>query len=146
AASAGETLVYLLEGSTALAMFGIADVVRPESAEAVRQLQRRGVRVAMLTGDSHAVAEHVAGQPGISAVFAEVLSGEKADVVARLQAEGAKRVAMVGDGVNDAPALAKADLGIAIGAGTDVAIESAGIVLAGSDPRGVADTIALSRA
>jgi Cu2+-exporting ATPase len=146
AAAAGETLVYLLDGSAPLAMFGIADVVRPESAEAVTRLKRRGVRVAMLTGDSHAVAEHVASQLGIDEVFAEVLPGEKADVVARLQAEGAKRVAMVGDGINDAPALAKADLGIAIGAGTDVAIESAGIVLAGSDPRGVADAIQLSRA
>jgi Cu2+-exporting ATPase len=127
-------------------MFGIADVVRRESAEAVRELQKRGVRVAMLTGDSHAVAQHVADQLGITEVFAEVLPADKADVVAKLQAEGAKRVAMVGDGINDAPALVRADLGIAIGAGTDVAIESAGIVLASSDPRGVADTIALSRA
>lgn len=142
----GETLVYLLEGDRALAMFGISDVVRPESAEAVRLLRERGVRVAMLTGDSHAVAGHVAAQLGIDEVFAEVLPGEKADVVAKLQAEGAKRVAMVGDGINDAPALVRADLGIAIGAGTDVAIESAGVVLAGSDPRGVADTITLSRA
>jgi Cu2+-exporting ATPase len=146
ASAAGETLVYLLDGDTPLAMFGIADVVRSESAEAVRELQKRGVRVAMLTGDSHAVAQHVADQLGITEVFAEVLPADKADVVAKLQAEGAKRVAMVGDGINDAPALVRADLGIAIGAGTDVAIESAGIVLAGSDPRGVADTIALSRA
>ena len=100
----------------------------------------------MLTGDSHEVADHVAKQLGIDEVFAEVLPGQKADVVARLQQEGAKRVAMVGDGINDAPALARADLGIAIGAGTDVAIESAGVVLASSDPRGVADTITLSRA
>jgi Cu2+-exporting ATPase len=142
----GETLVYLVEGDRALAMFGVSDVVRPESAEAVALLKNRGVRVAMLTGDSHAVAEHVAAQLGIDEVFAEVLPGEKADVVARLQAEGAKRVAMVGDGINDAPALVRADLGIAIGAGTDVAIESAGVVLASSDPRGVADTITLSRA
>lgn len=146
AEAAGETVVYLLEGDTALALFGIADVIRPESAEAVRLLAARGVRVAMLTGDSHAVAQHVAGRLGITEVFAEVLPGEKADVVAKLQAEGAQRVAMVGDGVNDAPALARADLGIAIGAGTDVAIESAGVVLASSDPRGVADTITLSRA
>jgi Cu2+-exporting ATPase len=146
AEAAGETVVYLLEGDAVLTMFGIADVIRPESAEAVRLLAARGVRVAMLTGDSHAVANHVAGQLGITEVFAEVLPGDKADVVAKLQAEGAKRVAMVGDGVNDAPALARADLGIAIGAGTDVAIESAGVVLASSDPRGVADTITLSRA
>lgn len=144
--AAGETLVYLLEGDRALAMFGISDVVRPESAEAVALLRERGVRVAMLTGDSRAVADHVAAQLGIDEVFADVLPGDKADVVAKLQAEGAKRVAMVGDGINDAPALARADLGIAIGAGTDVAIESAGVVLASSDPRGVADTITLSRA
>jgi Cu2+-exporting ATPase len=144
--AAGETLVYLLDGDRALAMFGISDVVRPESAEAVALLRQRGVRVAMLTGDSRAVAEHIAGQLGIDEVFADVLPGDKADVVATLQAEGAKRVAMVGDGINDAPALARADLGIAIGAGTDVAIESAGVVLASSDPRGVADTITLSRA
>ncbi|MGE3193764.1 MAG: copper-translocating P-type ATPase [Microbacteriaceae bacterium] len=144
--AAGETLVYLLEGDRALAMFGISDVVRPESAEAVALLRERGVRVAMLTGDSRAVADHVAAKLGIDEVFADVLPGDKADVVAKLQAEGAKRVAMVGDGINDAPALARADLGIAIGAGTDVAIESAGVVLASSDPRGVADTITLSRA
>jgi Cu2+-exporting ATPase len=144
--ASGETLVYLLEGERALAMFGISDVVRPESAEAVALLRQRGVRVAMLTGDSRAVADHVAAQLGIDEVFADVLPGDKADVVATLQAEGAKRVAMVGDGINDAPALVRADLGIAIGAGTDVAIESAGVVLASSDPRGVADTITLSRA
>jgi Cu2+-exporting ATPase len=142
----GSTIVYLIDGTQALGMFALADVVRPESAEAVSLLRKMGVRVAMLTGDSHEVANHVAAQLGIDEVFAEVLPGEKADVVARLQQEGAKRVAMVGDGINDAPALARADLGIAIGAGTDVAIESAGVVLASSDPRGVADTITLSRA
>lgn len=144
----GHTLVYLLDdvADSALALFRISDVVRPESAEAVVMLVRRGVRVAMLTGDSRAVASHVAEQLGITEVFAEVLPGEKSDVVARLQNGGAARVAMVGDGVNDAPALARADVGIAIGAGTDVAIESAGIVLASSDPRGVADTLTLSRA
>jgi Cu2+-exporting ATPase len=144
--SAGSTIVYLIDGDRALGMFALADVVRPESKEAVALLREKGVRVAMLTGDSHEVANHVAAQLGIDEVFAEVLPGEKADVVARLQQEGAKRVAMVGDGINDAPALARADLGIAIGAGTDVAIESAGVVLASSDPRGVADTITLSRA
>ena len=142
----GQTLVYLLDGETPLAMFGLSDVVRPESAEAVRLLRDKGARVTMLTGDSHAVAEHVAAQLGIDEVFAEVLPGEKEAVVAKLQADGAKRVAMVGDGINDAPALVRADVGMAIGAGTDVAIESAGVVLASSDPRGVADTITLSRA
>lgn len=146
AGAEGSTVVYLIDGERALAVFALADVVRPESAEAVALLRERGVRVAMLTGDSHEVADHVAKQLGIDEVFAEVLPGQKADVVARLQQEGAKRVAMVGDGINDAPALARADLGIAIGAGTDVAIESAGVVLASSDPRGVADTITLSRA
>jgi Cu2+-exporting ATPase len=126
-------------------MLALADVVRPESAEAVRTLRDRGIRVAMLTGDSRAVAEAVAAQLGIREVIAEVLPGDKAGAVARLQQDGS-RVAMVGDGVNDAPALAQADVGIAIGAGTDVAIESAGIVLASSDPRGVAKAVALSRA
>ena len=100
----------------------------------------------MMTGDSHAVADWVAAELGIDEVYAEVLPEQKAATVARIQNGGMHRVAMVGDGVNDAPALATADLGIAIGAGTDVAIESAGIVLASSDPRGVADAIALSRA
>ena len=144
--SAGSTVVHLLEGDRALGLFALRDVVRPESEEAVALLRDRGIRVAMLTGDSHDVAEVVAKTLGITEVFAEVLPGEKSAVVARLQQEGAKRVAMVGDGINDAPALAQADLGIAIGAGTDVAIESAGVVLASSDPRGVADTVTLSRA
>ena len=146
AGEAGAAVVHLLDGDRVRGLFELADVVRPESAEAVRLLRDRGIRVAMLTGDSHAVAQHVARELGIDEVFAEVLPGEKSEVVARLQAEGATRVAMVGDGINDAPALARADLGIAIGAGTDVAIESAGVVLASSDPRGVADTVALSRA
>ena len=154
----GATLVYLIDetdtggqqGGHVLGMFALADTVRPESVEAVALLKKRGIRVAMLTGDAHAVADWVAAKLGITEVFAEVLPGQKSDVVARLQAGGAagrsRRVAMVGDGVNDAPALARADVGIAIGAGTDVAIESAGIVLASSDPRGVVDTITLSRA
>jgi Cu2+-exporting ATPase len=150
-ATEGATLVYLLDETEsahphALGMFALGDTVRPESAEAVALLTRRGVRVAMLTGDSHEVANWVAAKLGITEVFAEVLPGQKSEVVAKLQAEGSKRVAMVGDGVNDAPALTRADVGIAIGAGTDVAIESADVVLASSDPRGVADTITLSRA
>jgi Cu2+-exporting ATPase len=143
--SGGATVVYVLDGSGVLGLVALADVLRPESAEAVAELKRRGVRVAMLTGDSKAVGDWVAGQLGIDEVHAEVLPGGKTDVVRALQARGA-RVAMVGDGVNDAPALTQADVGIAIGAGTDVAIESAGIVLASSDPRSVVDVLILSRA
>jgi Cu2+-exporting ATPase len=141
----GKTVVFVLDGEEVLGLIALADVIRPESAEAVSLLQRRGVRVAMLTGDSHAVGNWVAHRLGITEVFAEVLPAQKADVVADLQ-KGGTRVAMVGDGVNDAPALARADIGIAIGAGTDVAIESAGVVLASSDPRAVADVLTLSRA
>jgi Cu2+-exporting ATPase len=150
----GATLVYLVDETDAaphvLGMFALADTVRPESVEAVALLKKRGIRVAMLTGDSHQVAQVVAARLGITEVFAEVLPGQKSEIVAKLQlgdATGhAAKVAMVGDGVNDAPALARADVGIAIGAGTDVAIESAGIVLASSDPRGAVDAITLSRA
>tara|TARA_B100000749_G_scaffold78849_3_gene59559 strand:- start:5032 stop:7164 length:2133 start_codon:yes stop_codon:yes gene_type:complete len=145
-AAKGHTLVYLAEGDQVLGLFALADAVREESAEAVKLLKQRRIRVAMMTGDSHAVADWVAAELGIDEVYAEVLPEQKAATVARIQNGGMHRVAMVGDGVNDAPALATADLGIAIGAGTDVAIESAGIVLASSDPRGVADAIALSRA
>ena len=142
----GSTVVHLLEGDRALASFALADVVRPESAEAVAALQKRGVRVAMLTGDAHEVAHHVAAQLGITEVFAEVLPAQKSATVEKLQEGGIHRVAMVGDGVNDAPALARADVGIAIGAGTAVAIDSAGVVLASDDPRGVVDILTLSRA
>jgi Cu2+-exporting ATPase len=145
AAAAGQTVVHVLRGDQVSGMIALADVIRPESREAVRSLRERGVRVAMLTGDSRAVADAVARELGIDEVFAEVLPGDKSGTVARLQSDGS-RVAMVGDGVNDAPALAQADVGIAIGAGTDVAIESAGVVLASSDPRGVSAVIALSRA
>jgi Cu2+-exporting ATPase len=145
AADAGRTIVYVVDGDTVLGMVALADVVREESAEAVTALRKRGIRVAMLTGDSREVADSVASRLGIEEVFAEVLPGQKAEVVKQLQSGGTV-VAMVGDGVNDAPALAQADIGIAIGAGTDVAIESAGIVLASSDPRGVAKALMLSRA
>lgn len=145
AAEAGKSIVYVVDGDEVLGMIALADVVREESAEAVSALRKRGIRVAMLTGDSREVGNSVAAQLGIEEVFAEVLPGQKADVVKSLQAGGTV-VAMVGDGVNDAPALAQADIGIAIGAGTDVAIESAGIVLASSDPRGVAKALTLSRA
>jgi Cu2+-exporting ATPase len=145
ASAEGKTVVYVLRDETPLGLVVIADVIRPESAAAVAGLKTRGVRVAMLTGDSREVAGWVGSQLGIDEIFSEVLPAEKSQVVERLQAGGAK-VAMVGDGVNDAPALARADVGIAIGAGTDVAIESAGIILASSDPRGVADVLKLSRA
>jgi P-type Cu2+ transporter len=145
AAVAGKTVVYLLRDDDVLGLIALADVVRPESVAAVAALRKRGVRVAMLTGDTHEVAQWVGVQLGIDEIFSEVLPADKSQVVERLQAGGAK-VAMVGDGVNDAPALARADVGIAIGAGTDVAIESAGIILASSDPRGVADILKLSRA
>ncbi|MBB5632564.1 Cu2+-exporting ATPase [Cryobacterium mesophilum] len=145
AADAGKSIVYVVDGDDVLGMIALADVVREESAEAVSALRKRGIRVAMLTGDSREVGNSVAAQLGIEEVFAEVLPGQKAEVVRNLQAGGTV-VAMVGDGVNDAPALAQADIGIAIGAGTDVAIESAGIVLASSDPRGVAKALMLSRA
>ncbi|MGN9911359.1 HAD-IC family P-type ATPase [Phytohabitans sp. LJ34] len=124
----------------------LEDEVRPEARDAIAQLRREGVRkIAMITGDARAVAESVGDKLGLDEVFAEVLPADKDSAVAGLQERG-HRVAMVGDGVNDAPALARADVGIAIGAGTDVAIESAGVVLASSDPRGVTGVIRLSRA
>lgn len=141
----GKTVIYVVEGKTVLGAIMLADVIREESKEAVQSLQRSGKRVAMLTGDSKGVAAWVARELGIDEYFAEVLPENKAEVVRKLQADGS-RVAMVGDGVNDAPALTQANVGIAIGAGTDVAIESAGIVLASSDPRGVAKIVRLSRA
>ena len=119
--------------------------MRPESREAVQRLHERGIEVVMLTGDARAVAEAVARELGIDTVFAQVLPEEKAAKIKELQAQG-KRVAMVGDGVNDAPALVTADVGIAIGAGTDVAVEAGDIVLVRSDPRDVPRIIALSRA
>jgi Cu2+-exporting ATPase len=145
ASDAGMTAVLVMDDHEVLGLVSLSDVVRPESAEAVAALQSNGVRVVMLTGDSRGVAQWVGDRLGITELFTDVLPGDKAAVVSRLQ-EGGTRVAMVGDGVNDAPALAQADVGIAIGAGTDVAIESAGIVLASSDPRGVLAALRLSRA
>ena len=144
-ASEGRTVLYVIADGRLLGALATEDEIRPESLEAVAELHRLGVRVAMITGDSRAVADSVARRIGIDEVAAEVLPAEKAEAVKRFQA-GGKRVAMVGDGVNDAPALASADVGIAIGAGTDVAIESAGIVLTRSDPRDVVGAIKLSRA
>ena len=128
-----------------LGAFAVEDQIRPESKEAVTELHRLGIRVAMITGDSKAVADSVARRIGIDEVAAEVLPGRQG-VGSKEISAGGKKVAMVGDGVNDAPALATADVGIAIGAGTDVAIESAGIVLVRSDPRDVVGAIDLSRA
>jgi Cu2+-exporting ATPase len=141
----GQTVVYLVEQARPLAAFALADVIRPESREAVEALKREGVRVAMLTGDSETVARWVAADLGIAEYFAQVLPAHKSDQIKALQRTGA-RVAMVGDGVNDAPALAQANVGIAIGAGTDVARASADIVLIKNDPRDVARIITLSRA
>src|SRR5450755_3588741 len=144
-ASNGTTVLYAVAQGRLLGAFALDDEIRPESAEAVTELHRLGVRVAMITGDSKTVADSVARRIGIDEVAAEVLPSDKASAVKRFQ-EGGKRVAMVGDGVNDAPALATATVGIAIGAGTDVAIESAGIMLVRSDPRDVVGAIELSRA
>jgi Cu2+-exporting ATPase len=141
----GQTVVYLVEAGTAQAAFALADVVRPESREAVATLKAQGVAVVMLTGDSEDVARWVASELGLDTYFAQVLPEHKAAKIKELQARGAK-VAMVGDGVNDAPALAQADVGVAIGAGTDVARASAGIVLVRNDPRDIARIIRLSRA
>jgi Cu2+-exporting ATPase len=144
-AGRGQGVIYLVEAGRALAAFAVADAIRPESAEAVRQLHTQGLQVVMLTGDSRPVAEAVGRELGIDTVFAQVLPEEKVQKVQELQQQG-KRVAMVGDGVNDAPALVSADVGVAIGAGTDVAVEAGDVVLVRSDPRDVPRIIALSRA
>lgn len=149
AAEAGRSAVFLVDdadgpNARVTALFAIADAVRPESREAVERLRSAGVSTVMLTGDAEPVARAVAAELGIDHVRAGVLPADKAAEIERLQAEG-HRVAMVGDGVNDAPALATADLGIAIGAGTEVAVEAGDIVLVRSDPRAVASAIDLSR-
>ena len=144
-AAEGKTVLYVVAQQRLLGAFAVEDQIRAESSEAVTELHRLGIRVAMITGDSKTVAESVARRIGIDEVAAEVLPADKAMALRRFMA-GGKKVAMVGDGVNDAPALATADVGIAIGAGTDVAIESAGIVLVRSDPRDVVGAIELSRA
>lgn len=145
AANRGQAAIYLLRDGKAMAVFAVADAIREESREAIRALHERGIEVAMLTGDAQAVAEAVAKELGIDTVFAQVLPEDKASKVRELQAAG-KKVAMVGDGVNDAPALATADIGIAIGAGTDVAVEAGDIVLVRSDPRDIPRIVTLSRA
>ena len=144
-AEAGQTVVAASRDGVAIGLFGLIDTVRPSAVEAVRGLRSMGIHTVMLTGDNRRTAEAVAALVGIDEVVAEVLPGDKAERIAELKSEG-RHVAMVGDGINDAPALALADVGIAIGSGTDVAIESADITLTSSDPRGVAEVIGLSRA
>jgi Cu2+-exporting ATPase len=145
ASAKGQSVIYLVQDKEVVAGFALADVVRPESKQVVRRLHELGVEVAMLTGDSQAVAKAVAEELGIDHYFAEVLPEHKDQQVAGLQRQG-KRVAMVGDGVNDAPALTRANVGIAIGSGTDVAIESAGIILVRNNPLDVVKIFELSRA
>ena len=141
----GKTVVYLLSGKKVLAAFGVADLIRPESRQAIPALKKMGVKVTMVTGDAEPVAEWVAKELSLDDYFAQVLPENKAEMVKKLQADGSK-VMMVGDGINDAPALTAADVGVAIGAGTDVAIESAGIVLIKNDPRDIVKIINLARA
>lgn len=145
AADRGQAVVYLIADRQVVAAFAVADAVRPESREAVQRLHEQHIEVVMLTGDATAVANAVAADLGIDTVFAEVLPEDKVDKIRELRGQG-KRVAMVGDGVNDAPALLTADVAVAIGAGTDVAVEAGDVVLVRSDPRDVPRIIALSRA
>ena len=141
----GKTVVVLVRDGEPRALFALADIVRPESKEAIAELKALGINSVMLTGDAKGVAQAVSEELGIAEYFAEVLPDQKSEKIKELQARGLQ-VAMVGDGVNDAPALVVADLGIAIGAGTDVAVESADVVLVRSDPRDVAAILGLSRA
>lgn len=141
----GAIILHVVVDGAPVAALRLADAIRPESSDAVDALHARGIEVVMITGDAKAVAESVGERLGIDQVFAQVRPDDKESKVAQLQSQG-KRVAMVGDGVNDAPALARANVGLAIGAGTDVAIGSAGVILASSDPRGVLSVIELSRA
>jgi Cu2+-exporting ATPase len=145
ASKRGQASITMLEGTTPLAVFAVADAIREESREAVQRLHDQGIEVIMMTGDAQAVARSVAEELRIDTVFAEVLPDQKASKVKEVQQRG-KHVAMVGDGVNDAPALVTADVGIAIGAGTDVAVEAGDVVLVRSDPRDVPRIIALSKA
>jgi Cu2+-exporting ATPase len=140
----GAIILHVLADGAVIGAIGLADEVREESRQAVDALHNQGIQVVMITGDAEAVAKSVAAELGIDRVFAGVRPEDKSAKVAELQREG-RRVAMVGDGVNDAPALAQADVGIAIGAGTDVAIASAGVILASDDPRSVLSVMELSR-
>ncbi len=142
---AGRTVIYVASDGQPAGILAIADQVRPGAKEAIQALQNLGIEVAMLTGDNRATAQRIADELGIQTVFAEVLPEQKASKVKELQSQG-KVVGMVGDGINDAPALAQADIGIAIGAGTDVAVETADVVLMKSDPFDVVGMVELSRA
>lgn len=144
-ATAGRSIVAVSIDGREAGLIALADVVRPSSRPTISRLKALGIEVALLTGDNEGTARVVAHEVGIDRVFANVKPGDKANYVRQLQSEG-KRVAMVGDGINDAPALAAADIGIAIGAGTDVAIETASVVLMRSDPSDILKAIALSRA
>ena len=141
----GRTVVHVAQDGRMLGIIAIADAPRPSAKATVAKLRERGVSVAMLTGDNEATAKRIASELGIDIVLADVLPGQKAEKIKELQAEG-KRVGMVGDGVNDAPALTQANVGFAIGAGTDVAMESADVVLMRSDPYDIVGAIELSRA
>ena len=143
-ASEGKTVVYVATADKIQGLIAMADLIRDESREAITALKEQGLEVAMLTGDNKQTAAYVAKELGLDTFFAEVLPGQKATSIKTLQTQG-KRVAMVGDGINDAPALVQADVGVAIGAGTDVAVESADVVLIKNDPRDVAVLIRLSK-
>ena len=145
ASAKGQSVVHLIKGPGVVASLALADVVRPESRKAIQSLHEMGIHVAMLTGDSQSVAKAVADELGIDSFFAEVLPENKDKQIRELQQQG-RIVAMVGDGVNDAPALTRADVGIAIGTGTDVAIESAGIILVKNNPLDVVKVLRLSKA
>ena len=140
----GKTIVFVLTAKKIIGAIALADIIREESRQAIKALHDLGIKTAMITGDSPDVAKWVAGELGIDEYFARVLPDQKSEKVKLLHVKGQK-VAMVGDGVNDAPALTQADLGIAIGAGTNVAIESAGIILVKNDPRDIGKIIRLSR-
>jgi Cu2+-exporting ATPase len=142
-ASQGKTVVFVLRDRTVLGAIALAEIIRDESRDAISRLKAMGIRCIMLTGDNRFVAKWVAEDLGLDEYFAEVLPHQKSEKIRDVQKQ--YRVAMVGDGVNDAPALVQADIGIAIGAGTDVAVESADIVLVRNDPRDVADIIQLSK-
>ena len=142
--ASGQTVSYLATDTGLLAVLGFSDTVKPEAANTIARLHRMGIRTVMLTGDGEGAAANVARQVGIDTVHARILPADKAAAVAALRADGSV-VAMVGDGINDAPALAAADIGIAMGSGTDVAMETAGITLMRGDLRMVADAIGISR-